>query len=109
MLYSDMTTIPVLSISQWSPHVCAYMHRNEMFSNWEKSREGESNRKMRGREEKRREREERARAERVKEGGRERDRQREEKRGRGGDGIWRKAQTTDLTGYPAPRICTCIV
>ena len=53
MLYSDMTRTPVLSMSQWSYHVCACMHTNEMFSNWEKSREGESNRKIRGREEKR--------------------------------------------------------
>ena len=93
-IYSDMTTIPVLSKSQWSPHVCACMHRNEMFSNWEKSREGESNGKMRGREEKRREREERARAERVKEGGREGDREREEERGREGWG-WNLEKSTD--------------
>ena len=93
MLYSDMITTPVLSISQWSRHVCACMHRIEMFSNWEKSREVKSNGKMRGREEKRREREERARAERVNNGGREGDREREEEReeGRGGDGKLEKS------------------
>ena len=73
MLYSDMTTIPVLSKSQWSPHVCACMHRNEMFSNWEKSREGESNRKMREREE------------RGRKGGRQRE-GRKERKGWGGGG-----------------------
>ena len=68
-----------------------------MFRNWEKSREGESNGKMRGREEKRREREERAEgrreSERVKEGGRQREGRKERKEGGGGvDGIRRKAQ-----------------
>ena len=87
MLYSDMITIPVLSISQWSRHVCACMHRNEMFSNWEKSREGESNRKMRGREEKRREREERAEGRRESERGRKGGRQREGRERKGGVGM----------------------
>ena len=86
MLYSDMTRTPVISMSQWSSHVCACMHTNEMFSNWEKSREGESNRKMRGREEKR-ERKGRREEERVKEGGREGDREKEKERGREGVGM----------------------
>ena len=77
LLYSDMTTIPVLSISQWSPHVCACIHTNEMFSNWEKSREGEKKRGERGKKGRREE-------ERVKDGGKEGDREREEERGREG-------------------------
>ena len=82
MLYSDMTRTPVISMSQWSSHVCACMHTNEMFSNWEKSREGESNRKMRGREEKRG-RKGRREGERGEEGGTQGDREREEERGWG--------------------------
>ena len=110
MLYSDMITIPVLSISQWSRHVCACMYRNEMFSNWEKSREGKSNGKMRRREEKRRGRKGWGRREWITEEGRETERgKKREKKGGVGMENWRKAQTTDLTGYPAPQICTCIV
>ena len=80
------------------------MHTNEVFSNWEKSREGESDRKMRGREEKG----DGKKREGKREGGRQRGKKREEGRGWG----WnpeKSSDTTDLTGYPAPRLCTCIV
>ena len=75
-----------------------------MFSNWEKCREGESNTKMRGREEKRREREARAEGRRESERGRETERGKKREEGRGGRGwnLEKSTDTTDLTGYLCP-------
>ena len=80
-----------------------------MFSNWEKCREGESNTKMRGREEKRRERKGRREEERVKEGGTQREGRRERKGGVGMES-GEKAQTQLISqDTSAPQLRTCIV